>query len=67
MSCNWLIDYGCCSENGLLSVWDTSRNARRREIILEMLRSEPVIYEPVSIFQVGFTSWSLYHFTAFQI
>lgn len=55
---DWLNDCCCCIEADLFSVRDTSRSARRKEIILDMLRSDPVIFEPTSIWQVGFSSCS---------
>jgi len=39
---------------GLLSVRDSSRSARRTQIILDMLQLEPVIYETFHILQVNF-------------
>jgi len=43
-------------ETGLLSVRDNSRSARRKEIILEMLRCDPVIFDTNSIRLVGILS-----------
>ena len=56
MVTDWLRECHGCNEGGLFSVRDTSRSARRKEIILDMLRSDPVIYDPTSIWQVGFSS-----------
>ena len=43
---------GWLDESGLFSVRDTSRTAYRQEIILDMLRSEPVLCGSVTIWQV---------------